>query len=104
MVGLIERAAQAGHREPRHDAAVQAELRGYRMAPRAAAVLDLSAGGAMLDGATADLRIGDEMVFVLGTVQCVATISWLHERACGITFHRPLDRITLGGLQRLLRR
>jgi hypothetical protein len=98
MVDWIDRAESSGGQDALHDAIVHAQLRGYRIPPRSATVIDMCASGAMLTTQTESLGVGDEMVLVLGKVQSVATIIWLRREACGVTFHRRLDAATLRGL------
>jgi PilZ domain len=103
MAGLIDGNVAARRQEPRYDMSVRAELRAYGMAPLSATMLDISASGAMLRAETEGLLVGDEVILVLGEVHSVATIVWLRDEACGITFHRRLNPFTLDTLRRMTR-
>ena len=66
----------------------------------AAALVDLSAGGAMLEADARAFGNGDEIVLTTGPVEIVATIAWLNDRFFGLAFHRRLDAYELGLLRK----
>jgi hypothetical protein len=85
--------------DERHGLLLDATVRAYRLPPRAASLLDVSAGGAMLKSNTHDLYAGDEIVLNAGLVEIVATIAWRNESFFGLSFHRRLEARELAGLR-----
>jgi len=85
--------------DDRHDVLVDATVRAYRMPTLAAALLDVSAGGAMLEADARDYRPGEEIVMSAGRIEVVATIAWLNEKFFGLAFHRRLGAHELGWLR-----
>ncbi len=83
----------------RHDVRVDATVRAYRMPTLAAALLDVSAGGAMLEADAREYRAGEEIVLSAGRIEVVATIAWLNEKFFGLAFHRQLHTRELGWLR-----
>ncbi|WP_298689105.1 PilZ domain-containing protein [uncultured Sphingomonas sp.] len=86
--------------DERHIVRLDATVRAYRMPTLAAALVDLSAGGAMLEADARAFGNGDEIVLTTGPVEIVATIAWLNDRFFGLAFHRRLDAYELGLLRK----
>ncbi len=100
MTAIMERASGRERRvDDRHDVRVDATVRAYRMPTLTAALLDVSAGGAMLAADARDYRAGEEIVLNAGRIEVVATIAWLNEKFFGLAFHRRLGPHELGWLR-----
>ncbi|MDH7638015.1 PilZ domain-containing protein [Sphingomonas oryzagri] len=87
--------------EERHGVLLDATVKAYRAAPLAAAVIDLSTGGAMLAADTSELQKGDEIVLDAAGKQIVATVAWSNESFFGLAFHRRLDDREMSWLKRV---
>jgi hypothetical protein len=100
MTAILEQARGRDRRsDDRYDVHVDATVRAYRMPTLAAALLDVSAGGAMLEADARDYRPGEEIVLNAGKIEVVATIAWLNEKFFGLAFHRRLGSHELGLLR-----
>ena len=101
MTSTMEHAQGRERRtDERHDVRLDATVRAYRMPTLAAALLDVSAGGAMLEADAREYRAGEEIVLSAGKIEVVATIAWLNEKFFGLAFHRRLGAHELGWLQK----
>jgi len=101
MTAIMEQVSGRDRRtDERHDVHVDTTVRAYRMPTLAAALLDVSAGGAMLEADARDYRPGEEIVLNAGKVEVVATIAWLNEKFFGLAFHRRLGAQELVWLRR----
>ncbi|WBO24195.1 PilZ domain-containing protein [Sphingomonas abietis] len=87
--------------DDRQDVLLDATVRAYRAEPVAAALLDLSTGGAMLQGDIQDLHKGDEIILDAAGKQIVATIAWSNASFFGLAFHRRLDSYEMSWLKRV---
>lgn len=86
--------------DERHNIHLDATIRAYRMTPLSAALVDVSAGGAMLEGDHPDLMIGDEVTVDAGAFEAVATVAWSREAFFGVSFHRHLAEWQIKGIRR----
>jgi hypothetical protein len=87
--------------DERQEVLLDATVRAYRVAPMPAALLDLSTGGAMLQGDIQDLHKGDEIILDAAGKQIVATIAWSNASFFGLAFHRRLDSHEMSWLKRV---
>ncbi|MBA2935676.1 PilZ domain-containing protein [Sphingomonas sp. CGMCC 1.13654] len=102
MASSAEHLGKAALRsEPRQGVLLDATVKAYRAAPLAAAVIDLSTGGAMLAADTSALHKGDEIVLDAAGKQIVATVAWSNESFFGLAFHRRLDDREMSWLKRV---
>ena len=102
MASLAEHLGKIALRgEERQGVLLDATVKAYRAAPLAAAVIDLSAGGAMLAADTGDLHKGDEIVLDAAGREFVATVAWSNESFFGLSFHRRLDDREMSWLKRV---
>jgi hypothetical protein len=102
MASSAEHLGKAALRgEERQGVLLDATVKAYRAAPLAAAVIDLSTGGAMLAADTSALHKGDEIVLDAAGKQIVATVAWSNESFFGLSFHRRLDDREMSWLKRV---
>ena len=85
--------------DERYAVRLDAVVRAYRMPTLAAALLDVSAGGAMLEADARAYQTGEEIVLSAGKIEVVATIAWLNDKFFGLAFHRRLGARELGWLR-----
>jgi hypothetical protein len=79
---------------------VDATIRAYRMPPLSAALIDITAGSAMLETDHAALMIGDEVMVSAGSIEAVATVAWSSDALLRVSFHRRLAEWQMAGIRR----
>ena len=82
--------------DDRHEVHLDATVRAYRMPTLAASLLDISAGGAMIEADAGAYQLGEEVTFSAAGSELVATIAWLNDQFIGLAFHRRLGTRELG--------
>ena len=82
------------------DGRIGATIRAYRMAPLSAALIDVTAGSAMLEADHVDLAIGDEVLVAAGSIEAVATVAWSSDALLRVSFHRRLAEWQMAGIRR----
>jgi len=82
--------------DERYAVRLDAVVRAYRMPTLAASLLDISAGGAMIEADAGAYQLGEEVTFSAAGSELVATIAWLNDQFIGLAFHRRLGTRELG--------
>ena len=86
--------------DERFEVRLPATVRAYRLPTLEASLVDVSAGGAMIEADPSVYGIGEEVSFGAARIELVATIAWARGRFIGLAFHRRLAPHELGALRK----